>query len=330
MSTPASGPTFALIGAAGYVARRHMAAIRDIGGVLVACHDIADSAGTPDGYFPEAPFFAYGREFRNFLTRNVPDYFVVCTPNDLHEAHASIGVRLGSDVIVEKTPTLSSRGIDALSALEVRSGHAVHPVLQMRHHNGLRRFKDVMARRDSARPAAVTVRYVTHRELWSEASWQGDARRGGSILFNAGIPLFDGLTWALGPVSEVVRAIADPAGSFADGTLRFGAVTVDWTLSTHAGLPPDAGTARRIWIDGQPVCDFSDQSGLHTVMYREIIAGRGHRIGDVRDAVRLVERICDVAWQGSPAFPYSVSPAGPGASPTRPRPARWAARYAQR
>jgi UDP-N-acetyl-2-amino-2-deoxyglucuronate dehydrogenase len=308
MSTPASGPTFALIGAAGYAARRHIEAIRDIGGVLVACHDIADSAGAPDSYFPGARFFSYGREFRNFLTRNTPDYFVVCTPNDLHEAHASMGIRLGSDVIVEKTPTLSSRGIDALSALEARYGHAVHPVLQMRHHDGLRRFKDVMAQRDPARPTAVIVRYVTHRGLWSGDSWHGDARRGGSILFNVGIPLFDGLIWALGPAPEVVRAIADPAGSFADGTLRFGTVTVDWTLSAHADPPPDAGTTRRIWVDGQRVCDFSDQSGLHTIMYREIIAGRGRRTGDVRDAVRLVERICDVA------FPRSASP---GASPTR-------------
>jgi UDP-N-acetyl-2-amino-2-deoxyglucuronate dehydrogenase len=322
MSTPASGPTFALIGAAGYAARRHMEAIRDVGGVLVACHDIAGSAGALDSYFPGTPFFAYSREFRNFLTRNVPDYFVVCTPNDLHEAHASIGIRLGSAVIVEKTPTLRSQGADALSALEARYGHAVYPVLQMRHHDGLHRFKDVMTRRDPARPAVVTVRYVTYRELWSGASRQGDPSRGGSILFNVGIPVFDGLTWALGPGPEVVRAIADPAGGFADGTLRFGAVTVDWTLSAHADLPPDAGTTRRIWVDGQLVCDFSDQPGLHTVMYREIIAGRGHRIGDVRDAVRLAEQISDAAWQNSPAFPRSASPE---ASPTRTRPARRAA-----
>jgi UDP-N-acetyl-2-amino-2-deoxyglucuronate dehydrogenase len=298
MSTPASGPTFALMGAVGYIARRHIEAIRDVGGVLVACHDIADSAGILDIYFPEAPFFTYGREFENFLVRNTPDYFVVCTANGLHEMHASLGVRLGSDVIAEEPPTLSSQGIDTLSALEARSGHAIHPVLPMRYHEGLRRFKEEMARRDPARATAVTVQHITRRGAWLETSRKGAAHRGGSILFNTGIHLFDGLTWAFGPASEVVRAFADPVGNFAEGTLRFGAVTVDWTLSTRGvDLPPDAetGATRRIWVDGQPACDLSGHSGLHAAMYREIIAGRGHRIGDVRDAVRLAERIRDAA-----------------------------------
>jgi UDP-N-acetyl-2-amino-2-deoxyglucuronate dehydrogenase len=298
MSTPASGPTFALIGTAGYIARRHITAIRDVGGVLAACHGSTDSAGIIDIYFPEARFFAYRKEFENFLAYNTPDYLVVCTPNDLHERHASLGVRLGSDVIVEEPPTLSSQGIDALSALEASSGHAIHPVLQMRYHDGLRRFKEEIARRGPARATAVTVQYVTRRGPWFETSRKGNARRSGSILFNLGIHLFDGLTWALGPASEVVRAFVDPAGSFTDGIVRFGAVTVDWTLSTRGvDLPPDAetGATRRIWIDGQPVCDFSGHPGLHTVVYREIIAGRGHRIGDVRDAIRLAERIRDAA-----------------------------------
>ena len=111
MSDSVSGPTFALIGVAGYIARRHLEAIRDVGGTLIACHDITDSVGILDSYFPDAQFFADSVEFEDFLSRepNRPDYFVVCTPNDLHAAHAALGLRIGANVILEKPPALSGR-----------------------------------------------------------------------------------------------------------------------------------------------------------------------------------------------------------------------------
>jgi UDP-N-acetyl-2-amino-2-deoxyglucuronate dehydrogenase len=296
MSTARSGSTFALIGAAGYIARRHLQAMRDVDGTLIACHDITDSVGILDTYFPEARFFTSGAEFADFLSRpcNRPDYFVVCTPNDLHADHAALGLRIGADVILEKPPALSLEELEALTFLQVQSGHCIHPVLQLRYHDGLGRFRKLMEWREPSRPVPVTVRYVTRRGSWFGASWKGDPDRSGTIIFNIGIHLFDGLTWAIGLTPEIIRAHIEPAGDYAEGILRFGTVTVDWMLSTRASdLPPNAsgGAARYIAVDGDLVCDFSDYSRLHTVVYREIIAGRGHRIEDAAAAISLAERL---------------------------------------
>ncbi len=304
MSITGSGPTFALIGVAGYIARRHLEAIRHIGGTLIACHDIADSVGVLDSYFPEAQFFTDAGEFEHFLHQpgNTPDYFVVCTPNDLHGVHAALGVRLGADVVLEKPPTLSSQGLDALIALQASSGRAIHPVLQLRYHEGLRLFRKLMEWRDQARPVTVTVRYVTRRGPWFGVSWKGDGSRSGSILFNIGIHLFDALTWAIGPEPDIMSASADATGDYAAGKLRFGTVTVDWMLSTRGlDLPPDAstGATRFIAVGEDVICDFSDYSRLHSVVYEEIVAGCGHRIEDAREAIRLAERI-RAAADGAP------------------------------
>jgi UDP-N-acetyl-2-amino-2-deoxyglucuronate dehydrogenase len=168
MSSPVTGPTFALIGVAGYIARRHLEAIRDVGGTLIACHDVTDSVGILDSYFPDARFFTDGAEFEHFLSRsgNRPDYFAVCTPNDLHAAHAELGLRIGADVILEKPPALSGQELEALTALQAESGRAIHPILQLRYHDRLLRFRKLMEWRDPARPVTVTVRYVSRRGQW--------------------------------------------------------------------------------------------------------------------------------------------------------------------
>jgi UDP-N-acetyl-2-amino-2-deoxyglucuronate dehydrogenase len=223
---------------------------------------------------------------------------VVCTPNDLHAAHTALGLRIGADVILEKPPVLRVRELEAMAALEAESGHAIHPMLQLRYHDGLARFRKLMEWRDPARPVTVIVRYVTRRGPWFGASWKGDPARSGTIIFNIGIHLLDGLTWAIGAAPEVTRAHADPSGDYAEGSLQFGVVTVDWMLSTRDGDLPQAtraGAARYIAVDGDVICDFSDYSSLHTVAYREIIAGRGHRIGDAADATRLAERVREAA-----------------------------------
>ena len=293
-------PSFALIGVAGYIARRHLDAIRHVGGTVTACHDITDSVGILDNYFPDARFFTSAAEFEAFLAQpgNRPDYFVVCTPNDLHAAHAALGLRLGADVVLEKPPALSTGELEALRALQAESGHVIHPVLQLRYHDGLHRFRDLMQQRDPEWPAMVTVRYVTRRGPWFGVSWKGDPARSGTIILNIGIHLLDALAWAIGPEAEVTRAWIDPAGERAEGSLQFGAVTVNWELSTRRGdLPPGAraGADRYITLDGEVVCDFSDYSALHTVLYQEVIAGRGHRIEDATAAVSLAERIRDAA-----------------------------------
>lgn len=300
MSTPEAGPTFALIGVAGYIARRHLEAIREVGGTLIACHDITDSVGILDSYFPKARFFTDGAQFEDFLSHpgSRPDYFVVCTPNDLHAEHAALGVRVGADVILEKPPALTSQELESLTALQAESGRAIHPVLQLRYHDSLRRFRKLMEWRNPERPVEVTVRYITRRGRWFGTSWKGDSARSGTIIFNIGIHLLDGLTWAIGTAPEVIRAHADPIGDHAEGKLKFGTATVDWILSTReTDLPSGtlAGTARYIAVDGDIICDFSDYSRLHTIVYQEIIAGRGHRIEDAAGAVKLAEQVRQAA-----------------------------------
>jgi UDP-N-acetyl-2-amino-2-deoxyglucuronate dehydrogenase len=158
--------------------------------------------------------------------------------------------------------------------------------------------------KDPGRPVKVTVRYVTRRGQWFGISWKGDTARSGTIIFNIGIHLLDGLTWTIGAAPEVIRAHADPAGDYAEGRLQFGAVTVDWTLSTRApDLPAGtrANAARYIAVDGDIICDFSDYSRLHSTVYHEIIAGRGHRIEDAGGAVKLAERVRQAAETELPA-----------------------------
>ncbi len=270
--------------------------------------DITDSVGILDSYFPDARFFTDAAEFEDFLSqaRNRPDYFVVCTPNDLHAAHTALGIRIGADVILEKPPALSSQELEALTTLQAGSGHAIHPVLQLRYHDGLLWFRKLMEWRDPARPVTVAVRYITRRGQWFGASWKGDPARSGTIIFNIGIHLLDGLTWAIGAAPEVIQAHADPSGDYAEGRLQFGTVTVDWMLSTREGdLPPGtrAGAARYIGVDGDIICDFSDHSRLHTLVYQEIIAGRGQRIEAAADAVRLAERVRETAMRELSAAP---------------------------
>ena len=145
----------------------------------------------------------------------------------------------------------------------------------------------------------VTVRYITRRGQWFGISWKGDPARSGTIVFNIGIHRFDALTWALGSEAEIGHAHIAPTGDHADGRLRFGAVTVDWTLSTPASDLP-AGTpaqaARYIALDGQLACDFSDYSALHTFLYQEVIAGRGPRIEDATATTRLFHRFRPKGW----------------------------------
>jgi UDP-N-acetyl-2-amino-2-deoxyglucuronate dehydrogenase len=318
MPDTAAHPTFALMGAAGYIARRHMEAIRDVGGTLTACHDIADSVGILDTYAPGARFFTYGREFEDYLSYHQPGYLVVCTPNDLHEAHAALGVRLGCDVIVEKPAALTRDGIDALIALQAQTRRLIHPVLQMRYHDGLARFRDLMRARAPRDPARVTVRYVTRRGPWFATSWKGDPRRSGTIVFNIGIHLLDALAWALGPALDVPTASISDGGDYAEGTITFASAVVDWTLSTRAADLPhgtDTGAARQIWVDGELACDFSGGTGLHTVMYREILAGGGHTIEDAADGVHLAEQVRRAALPlpGVPS-PRLAAATGPRAS----------------
>jgi UDP-N-acetyl-2-amino-2-deoxyglucuronate dehydrogenase len=285
------------MGAAGFVARRHLDAIRAVGGTLVAACDVSDSVGVLDSFFPHAMFFLDQDEFAAFLSvpRNRVDYVAVCTPSDLHEEHCGLALSLGADVILEKPPVLNPGGIGRLASLERRSGAVVHPVLQLRYHPEIDAFRSEVLRHAGRHPEIV-ARYVARRGQWYHASWKGDALRSGTIVYNFGIHLFDVLAWIFGQAVEPVTAWMDVQGTQAGGTIEFAGATARWTLSSRAEDLPDGGARTYGWrqflVGDQVVADFSgDYSGLHRKVYEEIVAGRGHRIADAYDATVLTEQI---------------------------------------
>ncbi|MBA2666974.1 MAG: Gfo/Idh/MocA family oxidoreductase, partial [Trueperaceae bacterium] len=291
---------FALIGAAGYIAPRHMRAIRDTGNELVLAYDPNDSVGIIDSISPDCHFYTTFERFYEHacdLRRNdatALDYVCVASPNHLHRAHIAAGLRLGCDVICEKplVPTLAD--IDALAELEAETGHRVYNILQLRHHDALRTLKHDVASDPRTEPYDVLLTYVTSRGRWYHESWKGDPRSSFGVATNIGIHFFDMLHFVFGPLLESELHLGEH--DKAAGYLRYERARVRWFLSIDArDLPAHAAgsktTYRSITFDGRDL-EFSDGfTDLHTVSYQEILAGRGHGIDEVRACVDTVSSL---------------------------------------
>jgi UDP-N-acetyl-2-amino-2-deoxyglucuronate dehydrogenase len=310
---------FALIGAAGFVARRHLEAIASIGGRLVAAHDVRDSVGILDRHFPDAAFFLDVRSFAAFLEahRDEIDVVSVCTPTYLHEEHCRLACELGADVICEKPLVLDPGGIDRLARVEEETGRRIHPVLQLRYHDAIARMVHAVRER-SGRGEHMELRatYITRRGPWYTLSWKTDPSMSGGILLNIGVHVFDLLCWALGPTA-VVEAIEvmDLMPDHSEGAIRFQGVTAHWTLSTCADrLPATARAAgahahRTFEVNGGVVADYSnDYAALHSAVYREVMAGRGYTLEDARPGILLANRIARAAKTMRDGHPGPVSP----------------------
>ncbi len=291
---------FAIIGAAGYVAPRHLEAIKKTGNRLVAAHDIHDSVGILDSYFPEADFFTsferFDRHLEKLKRNDTPiDYLTVCSPNHLHDAHIRYGLKLGCDVICEKPIVLNPWNIDALVDIEKETGHKVFTILQLRLHPAIQKLK---AKIDAASPDKkfqVNLQYITARGNWYHNSWKGDVEKSGGIATNIGIHLFDILLWLFGQVKQNKLKRYD--ASAAVGELEFENANVDWMLSIdEAELPPQAKEfGRRIFrkliIDGEDF-EFSDGlADLHTQSYLDIVNNNGFRLKDTRAVIQLAHDI---------------------------------------
>lgn len=300
-----SQPRFALIGAAGFVAPRHMQAIKDVGGRLVAALDPHDSVGILDRFDRETEFFTEPERFERHLEKlrregNGIDWLTVCSPNWLHDTHIRMGLRAGARVICEKPLVLDPRNLDALADIErefteYADERRVFTVLQLRHVEELQRIKAVglpalkERQRQEGRdlrklPLICQLSYITPRGHWYGRSWKGDPHRSGGIATNIGIHMFDMLLWLFGPaVNADVRRRTDDTIA---GSLTFADAIVDWHLSITGDR-----AGRRLTIDGEidvPITGFED---LHTTVYRETLAGRGHGIEDARPAVELAARL---------------------------------------
>lgn len=291
---------FALIGAAGYIAPRHLKAIRDTGNNLIAALDPFDSVGILDSYFPQADFFVeferFDRHIEKLKRQGVKlDYVTVCSPNYLHDSHIRFGLRHGADVICEKPLVLNPWNVDALAEIEAETERRVFTILQLRLHPSVIALKEMVAASDPAKRYDVDLKYITSRGRWYHFSWKGDVDKSGGIATNIGVHFFDMLTWIFGDVVE--NQVHYHEAARAAGVLKLDRANVNWQLSIdESDLPDEARSAgkrtfRSILIDGQSF-EFSEGfNDLHTTCYEEILAGRGFALEDSRRSINLVHLI---------------------------------------
>lgn len=299
--------SFGLIGAAGYIAPRHMKAIRDTNNDLVAALDPSDSVGIIDSFFPEASFFT---EFERFdrhidkLRRKGAglDYVAICSPNYLHDAHIRFALRSGADAICEKPLVLNPWNIDGLAEIERETGKRLYNILQLRLHPAIVALREKIAAAPADQVFDVDLTYLTSRGKWYDISWKGDLAKSGGIATNIGVHFFDMLGWVFGPQQDSVVHLhkADVAA----GMLTYRQARVRWFLSINADyLPPDAKasgkrTYRSITIAGEEL-EFSEGfTDLHTDSYRHILSGGGFGLEEARACIETVHQIRETTPKG--------------------------------
>ncbi len=291
---------FALIGAGGYIAPRHMKAIKDTGNNLLAALDKHDSVGILDSYFPNADFFTEFERFDRHLEKLKrqgikTDFVSICSPNYLHDAHIRFGLRIGANAICEKPLVLNPWNIDALEEIENETGKKVFTILQLRLHPAIIKLKEKIAADTSGKKFDVNLTYITSRGNWYHTSWKGDIQKSGGIATNIGVHFFDMLMWIFGDVKQnnVFKHTLDTA----EGTLELDRANVTWMLSINEQtLPADVRAAgkrtfRSLSIDGEEF-EFSEGfTELHTLSYSNILSGKGFPLSETRKAIQLVHEI---------------------------------------
>ncbi|MHB8863505.1 MAG: Gfo/Idh/MocA family protein [Pirellulaceae bacterium] len=293
---------FALIGAAGYIAPRHMQAIYDTGNNLMAAADPHDCVGRLDTFFPEARFFTEIERFDRYLekVRRGPDagrvhYISICSPNYLHDAHVRLALRVKADAICEKPLVISPWNLDALQDLESEHGCRVYTVLQLRQIPALLELKERLSAEFSHARADVCLTYVTRRGHWYGVSWKGAREKSGGVAMNIGIHFFDLLLWLFGPVERSELHLDQPRKMA--GFLEMERARVRWYLSVDSNDLPEgtqkAGKSayRSLNLDGHEI-EFSEGfTDLHTRVYQAVLAGHGAGIQEARPAIELVHSI---------------------------------------
>ena len=291
---------FALLGAAGYIAPRHLKAIQDTNNNLIAALDKFDSVGIMDRYFPNADFFV---EFERFdrhiekLKRNHInlDYVSICTPNYLHDAHIRMALRRGADAICEKPIVLNPWNIDALEAIEKETNNKINTILQLRLHESILQLKNKVDSENKNTKYDIDLTYITSRGKWYDISWKGDESKSGGIATNIGVHFYDMLSWIFGEVQE--NSVHLREKHKAAGYLEFKKARVRWFLSINENDLPieikEKGqkTFRSISIDNQEL-EFSEGfTELHTKSYQEILKGKGYGLKDVKTSIEIVHEI---------------------------------------
>ncbi|MBK8710531.1 MAG: Gfo/Idh/MocA family oxidoreductase [Niastella sp.] len=291
---------FVLIGVGGYIAPRHLKAIKDTGNNLLAALDKHDSVGIMDSYFPEADFFTeferFDRHVEKLKRQGIKiDYVTVCSPNYLHDAHIRFGLRIGANVICEKPVVLNPWNIDALMEIEKETGGQVFTILQLRLHPAIIALREKIKNEGAGKKHQVNLTYITSRGHWYHNSWKGDIQKSGGIATNIGVHFFDMLYWIFGEVLDY--QVTEHTQDSASGKLEFKNVTANWSLSIDANRLPEQvrkegkKTYRTLTIDGDEF-EFSEGfTELHTRSYEEILKGNGFRISQTKPAIEIVQKI---------------------------------------
>lgn len=301
MSENSTVKNFALIGAAGYIAPRHMRAIKETGNKLVAALDPFDSVGIIDSFFPEADFFIETERFDRHIDKlrrkneNKIDYVSICSPNYLHDAHIRLALRNQADAICEKPLLLNPWNIEGLIDIEKESGKKIHNILQLRQHKAIIDLKNKFDKLPNDKKHNINLTYITSRGKWYYYSWKGEEAKSGGIVTNIGIHFFDMLTWIFGKAQNSHLHLLQP--NKASGLLELEKANVSWYLSLdNNDLPKNAiennlSTYRSITIDGEEIEFSGGFTDLHTLSYKNILAGNGYGIEDARSSIEIAHTI---------------------------------------
>ena len=292
---------FALIGASGYIAPRHLKAIKDTNNQLLAALDKFDSVGIMDSYFPDADFFIETERFDRYIEKLKYDkgieldYVSICTPNYLHDAHIRMALRRGADAICEKPLVLNPWNLDALIKMEKESGQKVWNVLQLRLHESIIKLKEKVDAAPKDKIFDIDLTYLTSRGNWYYTSWKGDNQKSGGIATNIGVHFYDMLSWVFGNVKENIVNIQ--THDRASGYLEFERARVRWFLSINYDVLPEEiklkgqRTYRSITIEGEELEFSGGFTDLHTKVYKGVLEGNGYGLEDARQAIEIVHSI---------------------------------------
>lgn len=292
---------FALIGLAGYIAPRHLKAIKDTDNDLLAALDKNDNVGIVDSYFPNTSFFVEFERFDRHIEKLKRDkgigvdYVSICTPNYLHDAHIRMALRSGAHAICEKPLVLNPWNIEALNNIEQETGKKIYTILQLRYHPSILELKKKVEDSVKDKVFDVDLTYLTSRGKWYYASWKGEESKSGGIASNIGVHFFDMLQWVFGDLKENI--VYEHSFDRASGYLIFEKAKVKWFLSIDYNLIPDEikkigqRTYRSIKVDGDEIEFSGGFTDLHTISYQEILAGRGFGIDEARKSIEIVHEI---------------------------------------
>lgn len=293
---------FAVIGVGGYIAPRHLRAIRDTKNNLIAAVDPKDSVGILDQFGYDVSFFTEIERFDRHLEklRRGPiekqiHYISVCSPNYLHDAHCRLAMRVGANVICEKPLVINPWNLDSLAEIEAETGQKVHNILQLRLHPALLKLRESLLADKSGKQHDVVLTYIASRGIWYHMSWKGQGEKSGGVATNIGIHFFDMLLWLFGSAGEVKLYHSD--NKRMSGYIELENARVRWFLSVDVNdLPENAKaegktTYRSITVDGEEIEFTGGFTDLHTLVYEETLAGRGFGIEDARPSIDLTYRI---------------------------------------